>query len=139
MKAVIDTNVIAYFLLGTLPFVDEVRQFWHEVTETLAPATWEAELTNVIWMAIRTGLMPTHEGVQRLRLATRLGVQSIPSRALWEGALHRALDSRLAVYDTLFVELAIREELPLVTFDAKVLSSFPEVARRPGALLAQKR
>ncbi|MBV9302278.1 MAG: type II toxin-antitoxin system VapC family toxin [Acidobacteriaceae bacterium] len=138
MKAVIDTNVIAYLLLGTLPFADEVRQFWHEVTETLAPATWEAELANVIWMAVRTGLMPTDKGIQRLRLAARLGIQSVPNRALWEGALHRALDSRLAVYDTLFVELAIRKQLPLVTFDSKVLSSFPEIARRPGALVANK-
>ena len=28
MTAVVDTNVIAYYLLGTEPFLDEVRQFW---------------------------------------------------------------------------------------------------------------
>jgi len=41
----------------------------------------------------------------------------------------------MAVYDTLFVELASRERLSLATFDSKVLAAFPEIAKRPGALL----
>ncbi len=137
MKAVVDTNVVAYFLLGTPPFVEEVREFWHEVAETLAPAIWEAELANVMWMAMRAGIVETDEGLRRLRLAARLGIQSVPNRSLWEGALLRAVASRVAVYDTLFVELAMRERLPLATFDSKVLSAFPEVAKPPGALLGK--
>jgi hypothetical protein len=35
---------------------------------------------------------------------------------------------------SLFVELAVRERLPLVTFDGAVLKAFPDVAVRPGAL-----
>jgi predicted nucleic acid-binding protein len=135
LKAVIDTNVVAYFLLGTRPFLDEVRQFWRGVTETLAPAIWEAELANVLWMAIRAGIVASDDGPRRLRFATGLGIQSVPSRALWEGALVRAVTSRLSVYDTLFIELAIRQGLSLATFDVKVLSAFPEIAKRPGSLV----
>ncbi len=43
----------------------------------------------------------------------------------------------MAVYDTLFVELAVREKLPLATFDRKVLKTFPDIASRPGDLLPQ--
>jgi predicted nucleic acid-binding protein len=39
----------------------------------------------------------------------------------------------VAVYDTLFVELAVREHLPLATFDAALLKAFPNIAVRPGA------
>ena len=46
MRAVVDTNVVAYFLLGTRPFVLEARRFWRAVGEPLAPALWEAELAN---------------------------------------------------------------------------------------------
>jgi len=46
MRAVVDTNVLAYFLLGTEPFVDEARRFWNAVREPIAPALWEAELAN---------------------------------------------------------------------------------------------
>ncbi|MBV9764024.1 MAG: type II toxin-antitoxin system VapC family toxin [Acidobacteriaceae bacterium] len=135
VKAVVDTNVVAYFLLGTPEFVDEVRQFWREAAETLAPAIWEAELANVIWKAVRASVANRDEGLQRLRFASRLGIQSVPSKSLWEGALLRAVDAGMTVYDTLFVELAIREQLPLATFDSQVLSAFPHVAVRPAALV----
>jgi len=132
VRVVVDTNVIAYFLLGTEPFADEARQFWQTVGQTIAPALWEAELANVVGMAIRQGILPVGEGSRRLDLAARLGIQSVPSRTLWQGALSRAVESGVAVYDTLFVELASRERLPLATFDARILAAFPEIATRPG-------
>ena len=134
MRAVVDTNVVAYFLFGTEPFVDEVRGFWNVVREPIAPALWEAEIVNVVWMAIRSGIVEAHDGLRRLDLAARLGVYSVPSRKLWQGALTRSVRSGVAVYDTLFVELACRQRLPLATFDTRVLTAFPRIARRPGAL-----
>ena len=138
MKAVVDTNVLAYFLLGARPFVEEASRFWHAVEGAIAPAVWEAELANVVWMAIRAEVIPAEEGRKRLSLATKLGIQSVPSKTLWHGALERAVQSGVAVYDTLFVELAIRENLPLATFDAKVLAAFPEIAVRPRVLVPQR-
>jgi hypothetical protein len=38
-------------------------------------------------------------------------------------------------YDTLFVELAVRTNCPLVTFDGALLKAFPEIARRPPAIV----
>jgi len=49
----------------------------------------------------------------------------------------RALNANVAACDTLFVELAVREHKPLVTFDAKLLAAFPNVAVRPNALVAK--
>jgi len=91
MTAVVDTNVIAYYLLGTEPFLDEVRQFWRTVGEAWAPVHWEAELANAIWMAVRTRILAREEGHQKLDLAARLGIQSVPTRALWQAALTRAI------------------------------------------------
>jgi predicted nucleic acid-binding protein len=137
MRAVVDTNVLAYFLLGTRPFVEEASRFWHGVDGAIAPAVWEAELANVVWMAIRAEIISPEEGRKRLSLASKLGIQSVPSKTLWHGALERAVQSGVAVYDTLFVELAVRENLPLATFDAKLLAAFPETAVRPRALVTQ--
>jgi len=134
VKSVVDTNVVAYYLLGTEPFVDEVRQFWRTVDDASAPAHWEAELANAVWMAVRTGVLPTEEGHQKLDLAARLGIESVPNRSLWQPALTRAMSSGAAVYDTLFVELAVLRELPLATFDRNILKKFPEIARRPRSL-----
>jgi len=131
MRVVVDTNVLAYHLLGTPRFAAEAEEFLGSADEILAPTLWEAELANVIWMAVRTGVLATQEAPAKLSFAVRLGVQSIPTRTLWQGALMRSLRSGVAVYDTLFVELADRERLPLVTFDRKLMQAFPAVARRP--------
>jgi len=131
MKAVVDTNVVAYLLLGTEAFVDEARTCFEAVSNPVAPAHWEAELTNVVWMAIRTGVLPAEEGPVRLGLARRLGIESVATATLCQGALLRAVTAGVPVYDTLFVELAVRNGCPLVTFDKAMLRTFPDVARRP--------
>jgi hypothetical protein len=55
MKAVVDTNVVAYYLLGTKSCARETHDFWTPVEQPLAPVHWQAELTNVLWMAVRAG------------------------------------------------------------------------------------
>lgn len=131
MKAVVDTNVVAYLLLGTEPFGDEARLCFELVATPLAPAHWEAEVTNVVWMATRAGVLAPRDAPARLGLARRLGIESVATATLCQGALLRSIDSGVAVYDTLFVELAARSGCPLVTFDKAVLKAFPKLARRP--------
>jgi predicted nucleic acid-binding protein len=136
VKAVIDTNVVAYALLGTVGFVDEATNCLARISRGLAPGHWEAELANVIWMAVRTGVVKAEAGAERLTLARRLGIQTVATASLCQGALLRSLASGVAVYDTVFVELAIRERCPLATFDKGILKAFPDVAVRPSALTA---
>ncbi len=135
LKVIVDTNVVAYYLLATEPFVDEVRTFWHRPLDLAAPSLWEAEVSNVLWMAARTGAIDKRLALRRLGLAARLGIRSVPMRRLWRGALARAMNSDIAAYNALFVELAVRERRLLVTFDAKLLATFPDVAVRPTAVV----
>lgn len=134
MKAVVDTNVVAYLLLGTEAFVDEARLCFEQVVTPLAPAHWEAELAILLWMATRAGVLVPGDAPARLGLARRLGIESVATATLCQGALLRSIDSGVTVYDTLFVELAARTACPLVTFDKAVLKAFPELACRPRAL-----
>ena len=134
MNAVVDTNVVAYFVLGTDRFVDEARAFIEALDEAWAPAVWEAELANALWMATRHNVLTIDEAAKRLALADGLGIHAVQNRTLWQAALVRAHQSRIAVYDTLFIELAARERLPLATFDAALLKAFPEIAVRPATL-----
>ncbi len=136
MKAVVDTNVVAYLLLGTEQYVDEARTFLSSLGEADAPAIWEAEIANVLWMATRHKVLTVDEAITRLALADRLGIHSVPNRILWQAALMRAHQSGVAVYDTLFVELAARQQLRLATFDAGLLRAFPKIAARPAELMS---
>jgi len=135
VTVIVDTNVVAYYLLRTEPFWRECRRFWTGVREVMAPASWEAEIANVLWMAVRTGVIDVREALVRLDHARSLGIRSIAVSSLWHGALVRACASGLAAYDALFVELAVREGLFLATFDSSILEAFPELAKRPTKLL----
>ena len=135
LNAVVDTNVVAYHLLHTKPFGREVSEFWERAGRVTAPASWEAELTNVLWLAVRGGLFNADEGRERLRLARQLRIESVAVDQLWEGALVRATIADHPAYDTLFVELAERLEWPLVTFDRSLLRKFPEQAVRPKTIV----
>lgn len=131
VKAVVDTNVVAYLLLGTPTFVDESRLCFERIDTPLAPAHWEAELANVVWMAVKAGVLSAVDAPARLGLSRRLGIESVATTTLSQGALLRAIESGIAVNDTLFVELAARSSCPMITFDKAVLKAFPEVAYRP--------
>ncbi|MEA2416570.1 MAG: hypothetical protein QOI58_3227, partial [Thermoanaerobaculia bacterium] len=121
----------------TEPFVEETREFMSLLDEAWAPALWEAEFANAIWMATRHKILSIDDAVNRLTLAWGLGIHVVPIHTLWQGALVRAHLSKVAVYDTLFVELAAREHLPLATFDAALLKAFPEIAFRPATLVSK--
>ena len=128
MNAVIDTNVIAYFLLGTDRFVDEARDFMTALGEGWAPAVWEAELANVLWMATRHKVLSLNEAAKRLRLADSLGVHAVSNLPLARSAGQITRRSRRST--TRYSWAAVREQLPLATFDAALLS-LPDVAGRP--------
>ena len=134
MKAVVDTNVVAYYLLDTQPHVEECQRFWKRIAEVAAPASWQAEILSVLWMAVRTKVITSDESLTKLQAAARLGIQAIPVRQLWRGALIRSIRSGISPYDILFVELAIRTRMKLATFDAQLLRTFPDVAKRPSAI-----
>ncbi|HEX4565465.1 MAG TPA: type II toxin-antitoxin system VapC family toxin [Vicinamibacterales bacterium] len=74
LTVIVDSNVIAYYLLGTEPFVDEVHAFWHRPLAPAAPTLWEAEVSNVLWMAARTGLIDKATALRRLNMTVRLGI-----------------------------------------------------------------
>lgn len=134
MTAVVDTNVVAYYLLGADASAEEARRVFHGAAALMAPAHWEAELANVVWMAVRHGALSAEEAPVRLGQARRLQIEPVATSTLCQSALLRALATGVAVYDTLFVELAVRARCPLVTFDRAILRAFPAVARRPREL-----
>ncbi len=138
MTVVVDTDVVAYYLLGTPDFAAEVRDFWHGAGELIAPAVLEVELANLLWLAACRGVLAESEALLKLRLAARLGIRTVATRTLWQGGLVRALGSSIAVYDTLFVELAERERSRLVTFDRRLIDAFPDLAGRPRDLPEQR-
>lgn len=136
VKVIADTNVIAYYLLGTEDFYAETREFWDSTVLVMAPVHWQAEWANVVWLTARAGVFPWADVPHLLAMANRLAIWTEPLPPLWAGAVARSARSGVAVYDTLFIELAVQQDCRLVTFDQQVLRAFPGIACRPRDLLA---
>ena len=137
LKVIIDTNVVAYYLLATEPFVEEVRAFWHRPLDLAAPTLWEAEVSIVLWMAARTGLIDKPLALRRLGMAARLGIRSVPIRRLWRGALARALNSISLPTTRSSSSWPYANASHWSRSTPKLLAVFPDVAVRPNGLVAK--
>lgn len=99
------------------------------------PSHFKAELGNVIWKAVSFGAFPAEHVADLLVAADALSFTVVDVADLWHGAVARALATRHPVYDTLFVELAMRESVKMASYDRPLERKFPKVVRAPGALL----
>jgi len=135
LRAVADTNVLAYYLLRTEPFYEEARSFWQATEEVWAPDSWRIELLNVLWLAVRAGVLQLPQAELYITRAESLVTNTYPVMDLAEAAIRLAVSHQHPAYDTAFVALATRKNLPLATFDGKVLERFPEQASLPSAIL----
>jgi predicted nucleic acid-binding protein len=104
---------------------------WKRIDAATAPASWQAELLSVLWMAVRTKVITSEDSVTKLKAAASLGILTVPVRQLWRGALRRSIDSEISPYDILFIELAIRRKQKLATFDRQLLRAFPDIRSVP--------
>jgi len=87
--------------------------------EALVPALWPLEISNVLLSAERRRRLTRAQALQCLEMLRSLPIavdESTSSRAMGD-ILSLARDQNLSVYDAAYLELSIREALPLATRD----------------------
>lgn len=131
---IIDTMVMAYAILGVPEFGEESAQILEQVDEIVAPTSIEAELLNVVWQWGR------QDGSREIAsaayyTAARLWTELIPVEILWPLALELALIKNHSPYDTLFVAAARQKSTKVITYDKKLLKTFPKDAITVKAVL----
>jgi predicted nucleic acid-binding protein len=98
-----------------------------QTEEALAPALWWFELRNGLVVNERRGRITEQKSAEFLADLSGLGITI--DRSPNEGRLMSlARRHRLTVYDAAYLELALREGLPLATLDALLA----EAARQEG-------
>lgn len=125
---VIDTVVFAYALLGVEEFCEAAAKAIERADEIWVPDSLRAELVNVVWQWVHLRGVPIETGQDVLQDAETLFTKVVPTQALWEHALELAVDRGHPAYDTLFIALAIAQDCKVITYDRKLLSTFPEYA-----------
>ena len=136
-RYVVDTNVLAYYALSTPPFRQQLSVLFSEPFELIAPDSWYSEFLNVVWQAICFQDISLDHGLELLDEVESLLNWSVPVYSLWREALVVAEEHSCSTYDTLFVTLAERERCSLLTYDQQLLTSFPEIAKRPEQVLSR--
>jgi predicted nucleic acid-binding protein len=126
---VVDTNVIAGLWVPN--DMDElVSEVLRKDDEWVAPLLWRSEFRNVLSIYLRKDILEfpvvllATEEAEQLMDANEFEVNSTQVMSF-------VSDSSCSAYDCEFVALADDLNVPLVTFDKKILREFPDIAIHP--------
>lgn len=130
---IVDTNVICYALL-TSDYSEQAAQIAQKDADWVAPQLWHSEFRNVLAQYLRHDQLTLSEIYTIMRKAENLmwgktfNVNSLH-------VLNLVSASSCSAYDCEFVALAHELNVPLVTFDKKILAEFAETAVSPPQFL----
>jgi predicted nucleic acid-binding protein len=119
---VLDNSVVMAWALGEEdPGADRVMDLLADA-EAQVPGVWPLELANALVVAERRGRLTGAEAVRAREIVLALPirvVQETPERVV-TAILALARDQGLSVYDACYLDLAMREGLPLATLDVRL-------------------
>ena len=107
-------------------FPDEANESTDRLRDSLiegsafVPSLWPVEVGNVLLVATRRGRITRNDWH---RIHANLGslpieIDPVSTTRVWGVALELAAEHRLSVYDAMYLELAMRLQLPLATLDS---------------------
>lgn len=129
---VVDTNVIAYFLLPC-EFSSQADALYKKDPEWAAPIFWRSEFRNLLAGCLRRKTL-TFEQVVKVQSEAEAILSGYEYEVDSRHILELVRDSDCTAYDCEFVALAIRLGVKATTVDRKLLKAFPDyTARLPAA------
>ena len=127
-RFVLDASVaLAWFVDRTpAPYADHIRHLLLRGHRAVVPALWQLEIANGFIVAERRGVLTSPDTMEALRNLDHIIAQAIESSqdpVSMRRALHTAREFRLTAYDAVYLETALRQELPLATLDRQLLAA----------------
>ena len=131
---VVDTNILGYFYFpsASSEVVDRLR-FLEK--EWAAPELWKSEFLNVATLYFQNGLIDIPDAIEAYEDAIEF-VLTFDVDTEYRNILNLVKLSSCSSYDCEFVVLAERLNTKLLTYDKKLLESFPNLAIKPEDYLA---
>ena len=121
MKApVLDSSVTVAWVLGDEPSA-RADAILEKVTEIggAAPALWWVEVRNALVIAERKGRLTQEDTAAAVQAIDALGVH-LDQAPDSDSLLRLARTHGLTAYDAMYLELSIRQQRPLATFDRRL-------------------
>ena len=127
-RFVLDASVaLAWFVdRPTAHYADRVRDLLLLGNRAVVPALWQLEVINGFIIAERRGVLTSSDTVEALGNLDVVIAQAIEidqGLVSMRRALHTARQFRLTAYDAVYLETALRDELPLATLDRQLATA----------------
>ena len=131
----IDRFVVDNSVVMTWCFQDEVNHYADAVLDSLTefvaivPAIWPLEVVNVLLVAERKQRLQEADSVRLITLLSQLPIlvdRSWPER-LMKDFLTIGRAYNLSSYDTAYLELAMRQGLPMATLDRRMIEAARQI------------
>ncbi len=120
-RYVVDASAIGHYLDPDI-YTTEVTNLLAGLaqgTELYVPEFCLLECTNVLWKHVRFDGLPESDAQETISDLLQLPFQIVPIRSLLPRALQIGLNHQLAVYDSLYIALALDLNCPLITVDSR--------------------
>ena len=126
---VVDTNILAYLYFPS-PLSEQVEQLRVREPDWFAPELWKSEFLNVGLQYYRKKFL----SVEVLETAYTLAVETVNTINIhsdFQSIVKLSVNSKCTAYDCEFAALAMRLEIPLLSYDKLILTEFPHIAIKP--------
>ena len=135
--AVADTNVLIAAAAGYPGQGPVARAALLRAGTVWAPTTAFMEAANIGQKLVRGGVRSLPEVDVILGKVEATVTRPVPVPDLWKAAVRLSVKHQHPAFDMLFVALAERENLSLVTFDNPLRTKCPHVCEAPAAFAAR--
>ena len=122
---VVDTSVLIQYFI-TEPYTAEVGVLLAQMDrgdELYVPEFCLIECVNVFWKKVRFQGLSRDDAEQFITDLLDLPLQIVPVRELLSRAFEIGLAHQLAIYDSLYIALALNLNCPLITVDDRQLNT----------------
>ena len=123
---VVDTNIIAYFKIPG-EFTSITESIFQKDADWIVPQLWISEFLNVLTMSIRSEIFDSNTA-EKILQKTEKFLEKKTFSVSSSRILNLSTQSKCSSYDCEFVALAQDKNIPLVTFDKKIIREFPAIA-----------
>lgn len=100
-----------------------------------APDLLPIECANILWKKVRIRDLTREQASARLQLLLQAPVSLVESRRLLDSALKLSMDLHHPVYDCVYIALALRSGVPLITADERLVSAVRKSAKVAGRVM----
>ena len=104
-----------------------MEDYGNQIHELLAPSTLPVEVAHAMTRAERQGVLDPADGLQRFEQLTAVFPELHDYTELLSRAYERSSQSRIGVFDCLYIALSEREEAKVVTVDKRLIQLFPSL------------